>query len=85
MKDLIKIAGFCFLIGGPFLCRSDLNYRVSKVADINKDNVTDISEWKKVYSKLGIHFDELNPKKLGIFDCTKYLLKNKREIKGGKK
>jgi hypothetical protein len=55
-----------------------LNNKVAVTADINKDNSTDRTEWKKVYDELGIHYDELNSKKLGIIECNKYLSKHKK-------
>jgi hypothetical protein len=31
------------------------------LADLNKDKVTTIDEWKQVFKKHGLHFDEQNP------------------------
>ena len=76
MKNLLKILGLCILIGGPlslYQYRENLNHEVAKIADINKDGMTNELEWKKVYNELGIHLNLLHPKKLGIIECKKYL------------
>ena len=80
MKDLLKTLGLCLLIGGPiglYQYREKLNDDVVKVADINKDGITNQSELEKVYKELEIQYNESNPKKLGIIECKKYLSNHK--------
>ncbi len=49
-------------------------YRQAAItADVNKDGRTTTEEWKDVYAKLGIPFNESAPKELSTSDLEKYL------------
>lgn len=76
------VAGFAFYF--VFLENYwDMKYKqlyqeVSIEADINKDGVTTVEEWKEVYKKLGVQFDELNPIKLSENRLNEYLGRNQK-------
>lgn len=38
--------------------------RARIIADSNRDGRTTMDEWAKIYKKMGVPFDELNPRKL---------------------
>jgi len=42
-------------------------------ADTNRDGVTTREEWRAVYSKIGVQYDELHPRALSTSDLEKFL------------
>jgi len=62
--------------GRQFYLENKLYNQIEIVADTNNDNRTSVDEWAEVYKKLGIYFNDLDPKDLTIKEMQKYLSRN---------
>jgi hypothetical protein len=65
--------GISYFIPGNSEKQNALYEKASIAADADKDGVTTTDEWKDVYKKLGIHYDERRPRKLSAGDLEKFL------------
>ena len=79
----IVATSMCFVIGGVMFSGAYYNkfkedteekeYRQAAItADTNRDGVTSVDEWIKVYQELGVHYDAANPEPLSPADIKKY-------------
>jgi len=70
----VIISGVALYIGHRINSSSDqLRNKVSILADTDKNNITTIDEWKKVYQELGVNYNELQPRELNRSQMKKYI------------